>query len=430
MGSHNLITDPESIRSNQNGQVTKEQYQSIKDRLSSLPGCVVVGMLVAFLGLAAFLGGKALTQSTPLAILAVVAVILATFAVVSLLGNLLASLRMTKIAVERVSGQVMWDKGRYTAMAGGRLLLSVTGSLDLLPGDYIFYRLAGSQYLLSAQPASAAASSTSSAPPASMDLATFKALLDQPLDFDPRQEPARAADRLVQLKEAATNLSASSPTLADPQEVAELEKRMAAQLKLLVQGQNLPNLVGLVGEAETGPQPRLDHDGLVQLIHALDQVGVRRPGELSANANGKQTSAQRQMLTKGITSNLAWSAVIGIGWLVLLPRFIQRGDWLGLLGTSAFFAIILLVILSGARKELSDLLSGTVQVEEGWVTKFSHTDHSSKTSQTHYFYQVNQHALEISQSAYNALVEGNYRVCFMPNTRTLVNIDPLPDFST
>ena len=431
MASHTLITDPESIRSNQNGQITKEQFHALQDRLGSLPGCVVVGILLAFLGLAAFLGGKTLTGSTPLAILALVAVILATFAVVALLGKLLAGLRTPKISIERVSGQVVWDKGRYTAMTGGRPLTSVTGSLDLLPGDYTFYLLAHPLYLLSAQPAGAASDHGAAIQPsAPMDIPALKAMLEQPLDFDPRQEPARAADRLVQLQQAVKSLEAASPNTPNPQEAADLSRRMAEQMKLLVQGQNLRNLVGLVSEAEAGPAPTLDHDGVVQLTNALDQVGVRRPASLGVNTAGKQTPAQRLALTKEIGSDLAWVAFIAIGWLAVISVFISRREWLGLLVTSAFLLILLIFILSGVRKELSDLLGGSVQVEEGWVTKYSRSSHTGRTSYTHYFYQVNQQALEVSQYAYTALVEGNYRVCFMPHTHKLVNIDPLPDFST
>jgi hypothetical protein len=67
-----------------------------------------------------------------------------------------------------------------------------------------------------------------------------------------------------------------------------------------------------------------------------------------------------------------------------------------------------------------------VQIEEGQVTKYTRSSHSGCSSQTYHYYRINQYSLQVSASAYDALIEGNYRVYFLPNTKQLVNIDPLP----
>ncbi len=430
MSTNDLLTDPESIRCNQNGQLTKEQHSSLKSKLGGLPGWLIVGLMFALLVLVALLGGKTLSRSTPLALIALVGVIVVTFAIVSFFGNILGGLRMVGIRIEQVPGQIVWSKNRYTAVSGGRTLEPINDSLNLQPGDYHFYRMRGTNYLLSAQPAEAAVSGGQASPAAAMDIQSLEALLDKPLDFDPRLEPARAAEYLAQVEQAVKNLKQSPSTSSITQpEAEEMMRKMVGQMKLLTKGQKLRDLMDIFHQAENVSQPKLDREGLLQLNAALEQTGVRHPGTLSANAAGRQAAPQRVALTKDIGSNLLWAAVFGVGWLVFSYLFITRHEWKGLLAITAFAGIVMIAFIINARRELSDFLSGSVQEEEGWVTKFSRTNNSGRSSYTHYFYQVNKNNLEVSQYAYQALIEGNYRVYYLPNTRRLVNIDPMTDAS-
>lgn len=430
MSTNDLLTDPESIRCNQNGQLTKEQHSSLKSKLGGLPGWLIVGLMFALLVLVALLGGKTLSHSTPLALIALVGVIVVTFMIVSFLGNILGGLRMVGVRIEQVPGQIVWSKNRYTAVSGGRTLEPINNSLNLQPGDYRFYRMRGTNYLLSAQRVDAALSGGQASPAAAMDSQSFEALLDKPLDFDPRLEPARAAEHLAQLEQAAKNMMASPPSGFTKPEAAALTRKMFEQMKLLTKGQKLRDVLQMAQQAENVSQPKLDREGLLQLNTALEQTGVRHSGALSANAAGRQAPAQRIALTKDIASNLLWAAVFGAGWLVFSYLFITRHEWKGLLAITAFAGIVMIAFIVNARRELSDFLSGSVQEEEGWVTKFSRTNNSGRSSYTHYFYQVNQNNLEVSQYAYQALIEGNYRVYYLPNTRRLVNIDPMTDASS
>ena len=443
MSSPTLITDPESIRANQNGQITHDQSQSLQSRLGTLPGCLTLAILGALLVGVAVVGQKIFAQSTPLAIAALVVVILATFAISAFLGGLLGRLRMRSVSVERLPGQVTFKNGRYLPVSGSRALEAIDNSSSLLPGEYTFYLMRGTRYLLSAQAAGTAGANAGAAPAG----VSLKDLLDQPVDFDPHLEPARAAERLVALQHAAQAAEAAgafSPTGINQQEAADLYHRAVEQVKQLVPQavsltaaasgwHDLLNLAHQVqqAESEAEPKPKLDAQGLAQLTHALDQAGVRHPASLPANSAGQQTGPQRTELTKDIASNLLWSAGVGVGWLALAYTAITRANWQALLAVSVFALLILAILLSGTRKELADLLSGRVQVEEGWVTKFTRDSHSSGRSSTiHYYYQVNQRELAVSQYAYNALIEGNYRVYFLGQTGRLVNIEVMQEFSS
>ncbi len=90
MSGNSQLTDPEAIRSNQHGQLTKDQYSSLRSKYSSVPGWFSVGLIIALLVLVTILAGKVLSQSTPLALTAVVIVIVATVVIDSVLGSLLA----------------------------------------------------------------------------------------------------------------------------------------------------------------------------------------------------------------------------------------------------------------------------------------------------------------------------------------------------
>ncbi len=62
------------------------------------------------------------------------------------------------------------------------------------------------------------------------------------------------------------------------------------------------------------------------VTRALEQVGVRHPGELSANTSGQQSISQRLALTRAIASSIFWSALVGVRWLVLSFLLLTKHD--------------------------------------------------------------------------------------------------------
>jgi hypothetical protein len=431
MPADNVLTNLESIHSNQNGQITPEQRRAIRSKLGDMPGWFTVGLLFALLIGTALLGKNILTRSTPLAIIAVILVIIVTFVITSFLGNLLGGLRMTNLKVEQVRGQVAWYTNRYAAVANGRLLELITNS-NIQPGDYTFTVLRGTKYVISAQRAVSgpAASSSNPAAPGSgsvvpADLNSLKAFLDKPLDFDPKLEPEQAARHVAMLTQALQNLEGSDPSGVTQQDALEIRSRLIDQVKQLTHGQSIRNLIGVAKEAVQLTKPQIDSQEAAQLSVALEQVGIRNTKTLSANQAGKQSAGQRGQLVKDISSNLLWSGITGLGWFILSAYAVTHAEWKPFLAATGLFLVILLMLLTNARKELRDLLSGSVEVEEGWVSKFTRNSHSSRTSRTYHYYKLNGNSYEVWQRAYDALIEGNYRIYFMPNTRRIVNIDPV-----
>ncbi len=428
MSSNSVLTNPESVRANQNGQITNDQMRMIRSRLSGVPGVFTVALLFGLLILVALVAGNTLSKSTPLAIAAVVVIIIVTFVITSFIGNILGSLRMAGIRVEQVPGQVIWDNNRYSAISGGQRLDPITYNLGLQPGDYTFYRVHGKKFLLSAQPAAWTADFDGGAPvqpAAPVDINTLKTLLDQPLDFDPRQEPEKSAQRLAQLQQAFKSFQSSNPGNINPAEAQTMMQQAAQLSRQLMQGQNLKSMVQMAEHAEALAQPKLDYQGLMQLNSALEQVGVRNVHALKPNQAGQQSAPQRFSLIKEVSSNTFWAGVSAIVWLVISYLAVSRKEWTVFLVASVLWVFVLIALVSSIRKELGDLLSGRVQVEEGWVTKTSQHVSSGRSSTTYYYYMVNQQRLQVSSRAYNAMIEGNYRVYYLPKTRDLVNIDPV-----
>ncbi len=437
MSVNSSLMDPESFRSNQNGQITPDQLRSLKGKLGSLPGWFTVFILFALLIGTAILGGKVLTRSTPLAILATVVVIILTFAITSFLGNIVASLRMVHLTVEQVRGQVTWYTNRYAALSNGRLLDPIADSAHLEPGDYIFTRLRGTNIVLSAQRIVAAPSPHAGNDAASgaqavaggqavpTDLHSLRALLDKPLDFDPRLDPDQAARHVATLTQALQNLNDNHPADVNPQEIHELQSRLIDQVKKLSHGQSISNLIGIVQEADHLSKPQMDGQGIAQLDSALEQVGIRNARALNANRAGKQTASQRGQLMKEVSSNLFWAVALGVGWLLLSGYAVIHAEWTPLLAATGMYLLILLMLLADARKELLDMLSGSVEIEEGWVSKYTRNSYGGRSNRTYHYYKVNGNSYHVWQRAYDALIEGNYRLYYLPKTLTVVNIEPI-----
>ncbi len=431
MTANNLLTNLDSTQSNQAGQITPEQRRAIRSKLGEMPGWFTVGLLFALLIGAAIVGRNVLTRSTPLAIIALILVIIVTFVITSFLGNILGGLRSTNLKVEQVRGQVTWQTNRYAAVANGRQMELITNS-KVQPGDYTFTVLRGTRYVISAQrfapePAASAGSPAAAnlGAPVPADLNALKALLAKPLDFDPRLEPEQAARHVAMLTQAIQSLEGSHPAGATPQDALEIRNQLLGQVKQLTHGQSLKNLIGIAQEAEHLTKPPIDSQEAAQLSNALEQVGIRNSRALSANQAGRQTVAQRGSLVKQISSNLVWSGVFGIGWLALSAYAVTHAKWTPFLAATGLFLLVLLILLTSVLKELRDFLGGAVEMEEGWVTKFTSTSHGSRSNRTYHYFKLNGNSFEVWQRAYDALIEGNYRLYYLPNTRQIVNIEPV-----
>jgi hypothetical protein len=258
-----------------------------------------------------------------------------------------------------------------------------------------------------------------------MDFQALKALLDKPLDFDPRLEPERAAQHVARLTQTLQNMQGFDPAGVTQQDFLDIKNRLVELTKQLVQGQSFKNLLEIGQEATRISQPALDSQGVKQVSSALEQVGMRHAATLETNQAGKVSASQRRGLIKEVSSNLAWCVFFGIVWTLLSVYLATHAKWSGVLAVSGLFLLVLAVQVSSVRNEIRDLVSGNVELQEGWVTKHTRSVQGRNSSRTYYYYQLNGNNFTVSQHAYEALIEGDYKIYLLPNTRTIVNLDPV-----
>ena len=164
---HRSLQDPAGLAANRRGKTTPEQ-QAVFRAATRASGC---GAL-ALLGGALFVGVPSLCLLSPLVVpmepaphVPTGGQLLAAFLVLVAAGALWLSSRYWRRlqalrreiaggAVVHATGRVVWRDVRYAAEIPGRSL-RVYGQMDLVPGEYTFYFLADSGYLLSAEPAGA-----------------------------------------------------------------------------------------------------------------------------------------------------------------------------------------------------------------------------------------------------------------------------------
>jgi hypothetical protein len=240
------LVDPSAIRSNRGGEITQEQRDDIKRRVGTLPGWLTLVIMAGLFAAAFFLAGDILARSTVLAVGAVVVIIVMTLVITSALGNLVSAGRMSGFSVEPSPGQVVWKNNHYVAESNGRVLEALSGG-ELQPGDYTFYVVHGTNWMLSAEPSSMARESS-----ARLSYDELRAIVEKPIDFDPKQSPEKTAQRLAELQRVGKQISDMDPSQVsglDIQRMTELGRSMGQQVKVLMSGQiGGPNSSRRLGE--------------------------------------------------------------------------------------------------------------------------------------------------------------------------------------
>jgi hypothetical protein len=422
----NSLTDPATIRSNHAGEITSEQVGDLKDKLGGVSSWFTLVIMAALFVLTVALVGDVLARSTPLALAATVGVILISVAITSSIGGLIGERRIAHITVEPSPGEVIWKDNRYVAQAMGRTLEPITSNLGLQPGDYTFYVAHGTKWLLAAESVEMAHDLDS---PPSLD--GLKALLDKPIDFDPRQSPDKAVQRIADIERAARMLQTQDPSRIaglDAETARQLARRVAQQMGQLMAGQHsIQGILQVAQAAEQAARPPLDSQGMEELRRALEQVGAADPQALEANRQGRQTGKQRRAPLADLRSNLQGAIIVLIGGVGLVYLGYSQKDFTASVAAGGFMLLIELVLLSLVRTELADWASGQALVEQGIVSKYTRTTHGRR-SYTHYYFRVNQVRLEVSHLAYDALLEGRpYRLYYAPGSKRLLNVEPVQD---
>jgi hypothetical protein len=162
---HSRLYDTETIVQNRLGQLTTEQTIILESRLEHSSGQFAAGLgLVTAVILFGFIGfslqaigqspDRLLDQESPLVCGWVV-----MFIAGGVIAGMLSKRFLTAWSTQRlnsprpvtsVPGQVKWLKDRYVALGGIRPLRSIYEELDLPPGQYEFYILRGTRWLIGA----------------------------------------------------------------------------------------------------------------------------------------------------------------------------------------------------------------------------------------------------------------------------------------
>ena len=420
------MTDPSAIRSNQAGELTKDQRDAIKSRYSSVSGWITL-LIMALLFAGVFVvAGKFLASSTVLGIAAVIVIIIVSAIITSWLGGIVALGRMGNLSVEQASGEVVWKHNQYVADSDGKVLEPIMGGIrDLQPGDYTFYTLRGSNWILSAQASNAPTPASSSAPP---DFDALKAILDKPLDFDPAQSPDKAAQRMTELHNAIAqfqNMDPSRLSTADKDQLKGLGLSMASQMKALTLGAGGIHSMSAMAQAfHQATLTPLDEHGRSELERALRDSGATNASALDANRQGQLTGAQRAMLMKNTWTNvLIGLAAMLFGAFALVSAY-QKLNWgwgvAGLVGLGVAAAMFV-----QARIDLGDWAGGRAEMVQAVVGRSTYTTHSHNHSSTTYYYNVNHLRFAVSRPAYEALLEDRtYKVYYSPGAKKFLNIEP------
>lgn len=140
--------------------------------------------------------------------------------------------------------------------------------------------------------------------------------------------------------------------------------------------------------------------------------------EMELNRNGKISPRQRWSLLRAMLPNLFW--------LLLLAGGIVLGSSQQFLSQNilVFLIVGFFLLMSGIEvaQTLLDLTVSPVTRLEGQ----GHKKVEGSGNHTHHTYQIGQEHFGVSDKAYDALTDGwNYRVYYLPRTKTLLSIEPI-----
>lgn len=420
------LFESSAVSSNQSGEITQDQREAIKSRYSTVSGWITLLIMgVVFAGVFA-VAGKFLADSTALAIGAVIGIILVSFIITSWLGNIVALGRMGNLSVEQTSGEVVWKGNQYIAESGGRRLEPIRGSMhNLQPGDYTFYVLRGTNWILSAQ---AVGAPQTSAQPAARDFDSLKALIEKPIDFDPAQSPEKAAQRMAELHNAVAQFQGLDPSrlsTADVDRIKGLGQAMAAQMRTLTGGiGGLHNMGAMVQAFHQATLDPLDSHGRAELERALRESGATDAPALDDNRQGRMTSRQRGRLLRVAGNYVVFGLLATAFAIFAMVSAYQKVNWGW--GVAALVGLVVSAALFyQARVDLGDWSGGRVEMVESMVGKRTHSTSSGRSNTTHYYYMAHNMSFEVSHAAYEALLEDRtYKLYYASGTKKFLNIEP------
>jgi FtsH-binding integral membrane protein len=416
--------DETALRANRQGHMTPEQEKALIDA-STHSGWLGCGMAAVIMALILLVAENFFQQAPVIGIIILMADLIGSMLLASRIMSFPIRRKLARgIGVEQAVGEVVWRGSHYLAESNGRTLRPLGGSLNLAPGHYQFYTIAGTNWLLSAEQPGAAAQQQTASPSAGLD--RLRTLLDQPINFDPRQSPELAAARIREFQGAWEQVNNSSDPVAQA-EAAELARRAADRMKNLARGLKAGDVLELGRLVQQPTPPALDGEGLGELRRALAQTNHFTDRDLERNREGRLSGRQRRAMLGDFWRNLLltlvlWALSIGITAVSVIKH---DKDPLGTLAAALFLVLIGSFFLASSYSDLMDFLYGRAEYAVGSGDKYTRTSHSSRSGHTHYYYRIDTMSFEVSIPAYNALVTGlDYRLYYAPRTLRLLSIEP------
>jgi hypothetical protein len=162
-------------------------------------------------------------------------------------------------------------------------------------------------------------------------------------------------------------------------------------------------------------------DASSALFRALANANDFSPEDISQNQKGFLSKHQENRLVRYI----AFYGLVLLGGAALL--FSLRFQILRAVSTTTSVLLLIIGLILLLRfgwsmgKIVLDLWNGRVSRVEGLVTRQAHRSRYN----TSYYYVVDTFKFEVSEAAYNALIEGmQYCIWYAPHSKRLVSIEP------
>jgi hypothetical protein len=169
--------------------------------------------------------------------------------------------------------------------------------------------------------------------------------------------------------------------------------------------------------------PAQARNSLLEILTSANKFSME---DLQLNSTGEVTSAQRMRALPQMLMGLLFGLVpLGFGLFLLLNTSRQSDDLAATLIPLIFLAIFGLVGGYLFLNSMLDLMATSPMVTEGAGHKEKRTS-GGKNRRTVYYYVIEGVSFQVSQAAYQALVDGErYRVYALPRTKRLLTIEPL-----
>lgn len=148
--SAHTFTDPHTIAINRRGEITPDQREALQQSAGSF-GLLGCGFSIALTALVVVTMGKWLEQHEIIGLVVIVVILIVSAFIAGRITSLPMRRRLANARAEAVRGEVVWQGKNYVPVAQGHRLKPAGTPPDLPPGQYTFYKLENSSWLLAAE---------------------------------------------------------------------------------------------------------------------------------------------------------------------------------------------------------------------------------------------------------------------------------------